>query len=555
MVKYYPQEKRKGNVMSIRKIAIGIGITIAVIYLAVSLYFMNHFLPNITVNGVDVSYKNAESSEEIFYAKSKDYVLTLLERNDLEETISGKDVNLRFVFNGEFEETIESQNAFLWPIRLIAGKDIELAQVADYDEEMLKSVIDNLSCMDTDSWIESEDAKLGEYDESLGIYSLTAPVYGTCIDAETFDEMVSLKLSGVESELDLAEEGCYIDPVLTEDTKEAEKLLEEASAYAGGVITFEFDDETSVIDADTIKNWLIIDDEYNVSLDEDRVAEYVDALAEQYDTVNSDKTVIDASGDVVSVKAATYGWEMNKEKTIALIIKKINAGQSYTGTVKWTRQAASHGENDYGDTYVDVNLTSQHLRLFVGGEIILETDFVSGNVSKGCKTPGGAYYVTYKEADAVLRGDDYETPVAFWMPFNGGIGLHDATWRSVFGGSIYKTNGSHGCINLPYSAAKKIFNNIEAGCPVLCYYIPGTEPANGKVSEAVSSTEKKDTDKTANSKKKKKTRNKTSKNNTSKDNSNTSSDDTTVTDDADNTSEDTTGDLTIEDTQESNTEE
>ena len=61
------------------------------------------------------------------------------------------------------------------------------------------------------------------------------------------------------------------------------------------------------------------------------------------------------------------------------------------------------------------------------------------------------------------------------MPFNNGIGMHDAKWRSSFGGAIYKTGGSHGCINLPPSVAKTIFDNISAGTPVICYNLPGTE--------------------------------------------------------------------------------
>ena len=55
------------------------------------------------------------------------------------------------------------------------------------------------------------------------------------------------------------------------------------------------------------------------------------------------------------------------------------------------------------------------------------------------------------------------------MPFNGGIGLHDATWRSQFGGNIYVSNGSHGCVNLPYKVAEIIFNNIDGNMPIVCY--------------------------------------------------------------------------------------
>lgn len=91
------------------------------------------------------------------------------------------------------------------------------------------------------------------------------------------------------------------------------------------------------------------------------------------------------------------------------------------------------------------------------GKKILESDFVSGNVSKGYTTPPGLFSLTYKQRDATLKGQGYASPVKFWMPFNGGIGFHDASWRNTFGGTIYKKNGSHGCVNMPYAAAKTLF--------------------------------------------------------------------------------------------------
>ena len=108
--------------------------------------------------------------------------------------------------------------------------------------------------------------------------------------------------------------------------------------------------------------------------------------------------------------------------------------------------------------------------------MVLESDFVSGSAARGFDTPAGIYGITYKERNATLAGQGYRTPVSYWMPFNNNIGMHDASWRSSFGGNIYKTNGSHGCINLPYSVAEEIYGYVEKGTPVICYYLPGTEP-------------------------------------------------------------------------------
>ena len=108
-----------------------------------------------------------------------------------------------------------------------------------------------------------------------------------------------------------------------------------------------------------------------------------------------------------------------------------------------------------------MDLATQHLYFYKDGKVIIDSPFVSGNVSKNYTTPPGLFELYYKQKDRVLKGEDYAAPVKYWMPFNGGIGLHDADWRSKFGGTIYQTNGSHGCINLPPAVAKTVYENIS----------------------------------------------------------------------------------------------
>ena len=122
------------------------------------------------------------------------------------------------------------------------------------------------------------------------------------------------------------------------------------------------------------------------------------------------------------------------------------------------------------NTFVEVDLTNQTVIYYKNGEVITQGNVVTGNVSQGHATPAGVYKLDWKAKDYVLRGQGYASPVNFWMPFNGGIGLHDASWRSQFGGSIYKTNGSHGCVNMTYSVAKAIYDNIEEHTTIICKY-------------------------------------------------------------------------------------
>lgn len=150
--------------------------------------------------------------------------------------------------------------------------------------------------------------------------------------------------------------------------------------------------------------------------------------------------------------------------------------------------AAVKGEDDIGDSYVEINLTAQHLYLYVDGQLVTESDFVSGNVSRGFATPDGVYGLTYKTMDATLKGPGYATPVKYWMPFNGNIGMHDAKWRRQFGGQIYLHNGSHGCINLPVEEAEKIYEQIYKGFPVICYKDESAEKNKHQKAEQKSET-------------------------------------------------------------------
>ncbi len=123
-----------------------------------------------------------------------------------------------------------------------------------------------------------------------------------------------------------------------------------------------------------------------------------------------------------------------------------------------------------GGTYVDVNLTNQQLVYFVNGSASLVSEIVTGNTSKNHGTPVGTYSIYGKATNRTLKGPGYSAFVKYWMPFYGGYGLHDASWRGAFGGNIYKTNGSHGCVNMPRVTAEALFATVNVGTPVVVHY-------------------------------------------------------------------------------------
>ena len=122
------------------------------------------------------------------------------------------------------------------------------------------------------------------------------------------------------------------------------------------------------------------------------------------------------------------------------------------------------------NTYVDVDLTNQTVTYILNGAVAFESPCVTGDVSKRRSTPTGVYAVFGHVQGTYLTGPTWKNWVDYWMPFTrGGCGLHDATWRKNFGGEIYKTNGSHGCVNLPYDKAKELFDLINIGTVVIVH--------------------------------------------------------------------------------------
>ena len=119
----------------------------------------------------------------------------------------------------------------------------------------------------------------------------------------------------------------------------------------------------------------------------------------------------------------------------------------------------------------------------------LDSDFVSGNISRGNGSPDGVFKVVYKKSPAVLKGEDYESDVEYFIPFAYNVGFHDASWRhGRFGGTIYKTSGSHGCVNMPEDKAAKLYELVAVDTPVIAYYREEVKltAENTKISNAYS---------------------------------------------------------------------
>ena len=266
-------------------------------------------------------------------------------------------------------------------------------------------------------------------------------------------------------------------PRFKSDSPEVLAAKDAMNSYLRANITYDFNPNTEVVDASVISQWVRVDGDMNVTFDEAQVRAYVQSLADKYNTKGRPRSFTTATGNVVTVEGGSYGWLIDQEAEYNALIANIQNGETVTREANYASRAASHAGNDVGGTYAEVDLSAQHIYFIQNGQVVLQSPCVTGNPNKGNATPQGVYTLAYKALDQTLRGTkrpdgtyEYETPVKYWMPFNGGIGFHDATWQSAFGGSRYQTHGSHGCVNLPYDVAAQLYNLISAGVPVVCHY-------------------------------------------------------------------------------------
>jgi len=433
------------------------------------------FMPKTSVNQVDVSWKTDKEAQELLTADVEGYALTIEERNDQTEVLKGADFGVQAKLDDKVKTALSDQKTGLWFVDVFKDKEIHLDDIAEYDVDALNEVIPTLNCLDESQMIPSENATISET-MTDGAFTIVDEVYGTEAIPDNVYAAINEAVAGMEPSVNLAEKGCYIDPELKADSPEALAALEEVNDIACMTITYEMaGTDPFLVDGNVIRQWIDVSDDLEVTFDEEYVTDFVDAFAAEYDTSFTEREFVNHAGETVIVPGGYYGWQLDKTPEEELLLEESEAKEDVTREPCWKHTAISLGEHEYGDKYIEVDLTRQTVYLMENGEVVWETPCVTGKTSRRHGTTPGMYSIYIKQRNRTLNGrnddgSEYHSPVSYWMPFNGGQGLHDARWRGKFGGSIYVYSGSHGCVNLPTSAAAELYDMVEVGTPVIVYW-------------------------------------------------------------------------------------
>lgn len=459
-------KKKKPIIVSV--IAAGF-LLLLTLYAAVCVYYRNGFSFGTFVNGV---YCTGKSVEEINTELAERYEKTsffLLDASGREYEISLSEVSFLIDYKSQLEELKNKQSTLAWVKDALNREKSILHPKISFDEALLKEALVSCGIMQVNEKkhtveIHKEDGYVlydGMQDvlDMEKVYTLTAKaLYEECFQVDV--------------------SSCYVNLPYTEEMKETLALWKKVSAFQTCGIIYDMGDKQIPLSPKIVCEFLALEEDGSFALDEtgnlifreEAVGEFVDMLCEQYDTFGSKRIFQATRGEAVEIEGGTYGTLIDRKAEIAYLKEAFMKNVQEIHIPAYEKEGYVRGQNDIGGTYVEIDMTKQKLYYYEEGVLLLETDIVTGNLRRHWGTPSGVNYVYGMQTNRILRGTGYASHVDFWVPVKGNIGIHDASWRKEFGGEIYKTSGSHGCINVPKERMEELYEMLEIGVPVVMFY-------------------------------------------------------------------------------------
>lgn len=481
-----PKKKRRGRVRVGAIVAIVIVAVLLVAYGAgVAVFGTTLFMPGTTLDGQDVSLRSVSdvASEK---DASLDGLQTHVTGNGLDLTVSSSDIDLTCDGQSYASSALSQVNPWLWPYELTQERELTVETSTSYDRDKLLALIEPV--IERSLEAASELGSTGvSYDAEQGLFVLDESVLALHLDADLVADSV---VAGLEQGADTVQIGdeCLADATSLSDA------VDQANAYLAATVSLTLaGTHVADVTSDMIAGWTVIGEDLSVSLDSAAVEQWCRGeLSDQLDTIGTARTYTRPDGATFTVSdtnpnysASTYGWSIDGGACAEQIMAAVQTGEASTVDIPALQSAAqvNPGGQDWGDRYIDVDLTEQHARFYDGGTLIWEAAITTGQPNLDQETPTGVWTITNRKAAAVdgeinLRGPidpdtgepEWSSYVDFWLGVVGNlVGFHNAPWQSVFGGNIYTYSGSHGCIRMSYADAQALYNVAQVGDVVVIH--------------------------------------------------------------------------------------
>ena len=451
-------------------------------------YCGTHFMPGTRINGYECGGMTDEEAETVFAKAAESYVLNLRFRGGDTEMIRAEDMGFAYKPDGSITALLQEQDQMLWPKYFLENAQYEINPGGSCDYDLLTGTLQALPELQEENMEVPEDAYIefqdGEGDVD-GSFVIVPDTEGSMIDPT---QLIAGAGAAAASYADIVEveeiSGAYVAAEIQADNAKLVARCADLNEIVGASITYvQPDGDTMKLNADVMKDWLVEDKNGKLVKDEDKwdekLWEFLEKLAINCNTVGMTRKFHSTLRGEIAVSGGYYGYMVNQIAEHDRLVEDLSNGVKETRRPEYYISPYNEEtENDgIGTTYIEVDLGAQHVWCYVDGVLKMECDCVSGNMADGHGTEAGVHSIMFMKKNATLQGImqsngeyEYETEVSYWMPFYTDTGFHDAWWRTAFGGTIYQTDGSHGCVNLPVDAAKELFSYCDEGMPVVVYY-------------------------------------------------------------------------------------
>lgn len=447
-------------------------------YFLLAFYYREGFCLNTWINGVYCTGKTVEEVNEELLSQVEAPIVMITDGKGDNYSIDMAQVGYKADFLPALSRYMEEQKPLLWIDNITFHKNHELAPEISYDMELLRDVFNDLE------FVQNEEQRVIDY---LVVRNWTDGylLYDGLSNRLDVDKAFATLNEGIlagEYHLDLTRTDAYYDIVLTEEQKEIKKLWEKVEDFQNCNLVYDMGDQKLPLDSLILSDFLktengeiALDKDGNLILDEESIEKFIASIADEYDTYEKERQFQSTRGDIITLESGTYGTEIDRETEVDFLMENLLSDSFHTDeellrVPSYKREGMVRGKDDIGDTYIEIDMTEQKMYYYEAGKLMLETEIVTGNTSRHWDTPEGINYVYNKQTNRILRGADYASFVKYWMPVKGNYGIHDAGWRSKFGGTIYQKNGSHGCINTPSEKMEELYAMVEIGTPVIMFY-------------------------------------------------------------------------------------
>lgn len=464
-------------------VGIVLGVLVALVaaaYVAGAVYFMDRFFPNTSVKGADISLMSSGEAETALATVADGYSLSV-SGCDFTLEMSADELGLSFDAAEVVTAMRADENAWMWPFELAGSHDETACLAASYDAEAVGAVVHAAVDEHNATATPSSDATVG-YDAEAGRINVIPEVYGTELDADAVLAAVDAAVTSLEPKVELGQEQ-LVAPVVLAGESGLRQAADQANTMAQADMTLMMGESVAAkVNVELIADWIEVGEDYQAHLDEAQLSAWIDELADACNTLGSERTYTRPDGKVVTVSGGSYGFEVDRAALHTLVTEGVAAGSIETVDVPCAQSGYAFngaGGQDWGNRYVDVDLSEQYARFYDdAGDLVWETDVITGKPTADMATPTGVYVVNLKSSPTTLytyeagEEEPKKTVVQYWMPFVGNvIGLHDAWWQWGFGGTMYQDGyGSHGCVNLPSDKAEELYGMINVGDVVVVHW-------------------------------------------------------------------------------------